>query len=144
MSIQISECVCALCAWLFATPGTVPHQAPLSMELSRQVYSSGLPFSIPGDLPGSWGLNLCLLHWQADSLQLHHVGSLKYSNRSSQTNSSQDLLFFSSNHTISLFFPRKFLTVFPLITASFFQSLILTLTSHAELVSLQLPWNCSF
>ena len=34
-----------------ATPWTVAHQAPLSMELSRQEYWSGLPFSSPGDLP---------------------------------------------------------------------------------------------
>ena len=27
------------------------HQAPLSMEFSRQVYWNGLPFPTPGDLP---------------------------------------------------------------------------------------------
>ena len=37
--------------WLFETPWTVPHQAPLSMGLSRQEYWSGLPFSSPGDPP---------------------------------------------------------------------------------------------
>ena len=36
---------------LFATPWTVTHQAPLSMEFSRQEYCSGLPVSPPGDLP---------------------------------------------------------------------------------------------
>ena len=36
---------------LFATPGTVAHQPPLSMVFSRQEYWSGLPFSPPGDLP---------------------------------------------------------------------------------------------
>ena len=36
---------------LFATPWTVTHQAPPSMEFSRQEYWSGLPFSSPGDLP---------------------------------------------------------------------------------------------
>ena len=34
-----------------ATPGTVTHQAPLSMEFSRQEHWSGLPFPTPGDLP---------------------------------------------------------------------------------------------
>ena len=34
-----------------ATPWTVAHQAPLSMEFSRQEYWSGLPCSPPGDLP---------------------------------------------------------------------------------------------
>ena len=29
---------------LFATPQTVDHQVPLSMEFSRQEYWSGLPF----------------------------------------------------------------------------------------------------
>ena len=36
---------------LFATPWTVAHQAPPSMEFSRQAYWSGLPFPSPGDLP---------------------------------------------------------------------------------------------
>ena len=36
--------------WLFATPGTVACQTPLSMEFSRQEYWSGLPFPLPGDL----------------------------------------------------------------------------------------------
>ena len=35
----------------FVAPGTVAHQAPLSMEFSREEYCSGLPFYIPGDLP---------------------------------------------------------------------------------------------
>ena len=36
---------------LFATPWTVAHQAPQSMEFFRQEYWSGLPFPSPGDLP---------------------------------------------------------------------------------------------
>ena len=36
---------------LFATPWTVAHQAPQSMEFSRQEYWSGVPFPSPGDLP---------------------------------------------------------------------------------------------
>ena len=36
---------------LFATPWTVAHQAPPSMECSRQEYWNGLPFPSPGDLP---------------------------------------------------------------------------------------------
>ena len=39
------------CVGLFATPWTVAHQAPPSMEFSRQEYWSGLPFPPPGDLP---------------------------------------------------------------------------------------------
>ena len=37
--------------WLFATPWTVAHKTPPSIEFSRQVYWSGLPFPSPGDLP---------------------------------------------------------------------------------------------
>ena len=39
------------CVRLFEIPRTVAHQAPLSMEFSRQEYWSGLPFSSPGDSP---------------------------------------------------------------------------------------------
>ena len=47
---------------LFVTPRTVPHQAPLSMEFSRQEYWSGLPSPPdPGITPGSPAL-------QADAL----------------------------------------------------------------------------
>ena len=56
--------------WLFATPWISVYQAPLSMEFSRQVYWSGLPFPLPGISP-SQGSNphlLCLMHWQVDSL----------------------------------------------------------------------------
>ena len=38
------------CVWLFATPLTIAHPAPLSMEFSRQEYQSGLPFPTPGHL----------------------------------------------------------------------------------------------
>ena len=36
---------------LFATSWTIVHQAPLSMEFSRQEYWSGLPFPSLGDIP---------------------------------------------------------------------------------------------
>ena len=39
------------CVQLFATIWVVAHQAPMSMEFSRQEYWSGLPCSLPGDLP---------------------------------------------------------------------------------------------
>ena len=38
---------------LFETPWTVAHQAPQSMEFSRQEYWNGLPFPSPGIKPGS-------------------------------------------------------------------------------------------
>ena len=63
-------------------PWTVDHQAPLSMEFFRQEHWSGLPFPLPGDLPNP-GIKLNphllnLLHWQADSLPLNHLGSLSF------------------------------------------------------------------
>ena len=38
------------CIQLCATPWAVAHQAPLSVEFSRQEYWSGLPFPSLGDL----------------------------------------------------------------------------------------------
>ena len=83
MQAQLPSCV-----QLFVTPGMVAHQAPLSVEFSRQEYWSGLPFLPPGDLPEedllspvltilSWLSCLdirvsCLLSWQVDSLPLSH------------------------------------------------------------------------
>ena len=52
--------------WLFATPWTVAHQAPLSMGFSRQEYWSGLPFLPPGDLPDS-GIKRASPTLEADS-----------------------------------------------------------------------------
>ena len=54
---------------LSVTPWTVAHQAPLPMELSRQEYWSGLPFSIPGDLPDP-GIKPESPALQSDSLPL--------------------------------------------------------------------------
>ena len=54
----LSNWVCASlthslsCVRLFATPWTVAHQSPLSMEFSRQEDWRELPFSSPGDLLG--------------------------------------------------------------------------------------------
>ena len=53
--------------WLFAVLWTVDRQAPLSMELTRQEYWSGLPFPSPGDLPNP-GIEPGLTALQADSL----------------------------------------------------------------------------
>ena len=49
------------------TQGTVAHQAPLSMGLSRQEYWSGLPCPSPGDLPNP-GIGARSPALQADSL----------------------------------------------------------------------------
>ena len=50
--LKVCVCVKSLSrVWLFATPWTIAHQAPLSMGFSRQEYWSGVPFPSPGDLP---------------------------------------------------------------------------------------------
>ena len=62
---------------VFATPWTAAHQASLSMKFSRQESWSVLPFLLQG-LFLTQGQNLYflhLLHWQADSLPLNHLGS---------------------------------------------------------------------
>ena len=47
-------CACSLsCVSLFVTPCTIAHEAPQSMEFSRQEYWSGSPFPPPGDLPNA-------------------------------------------------------------------------------------------
>ena len=48
----VHECwVVSVMSNSFAAPGTIVHQAPLSMGFSRQEYWSGLPFPSPEDLP---------------------------------------------------------------------------------------------
>ena len=49
------------CARFFVIPWTVAHQAPVSMEFSRQEYWGGKPFPPPGDLPDPGVLALLLL-----------------------------------------------------------------------------------
>ena len=49
--IHEQKCWSLSCVRLFVTPGTVAHQAPLSVGLARQEYWSGLPCPPPGDLP---------------------------------------------------------------------------------------------
>ena len=51
LEVKWSEVKLFSCVQLFATPWTVAHRAPLSIEFSRQEYWSGLPFLPPGDIP---------------------------------------------------------------------------------------------
>ena len=55
------------------TPWTVAHQAPLSMEFSRQEDWSELPFPSPGDLPDP-GIEPKSPTLQADSLPTEPPG----------------------------------------------------------------------
>ena len=63
--IYFSESVS--CAQFFVAPWTVAHQAPLSMEFSRQKYWRGLSFPSPGNLPNP-RIELQSPALQADSL----------------------------------------------------------------------------
>ena len=53
LSLCVCVCVCVWAQLLSHVPRTVAHQAPLSMEFSRQASWSGLPFPSPQDLPDS-------------------------------------------------------------------------------------------
>ena len=61
---------------LFAAPWTVAHQAPPSMEFSRQEYWSGLPFPSPGDLPDP-GIEPRSRALQADALPSEPPGKVE-------------------------------------------------------------------
>ena len=67
--VCVCVCVCVTCSVVSnsATPWTVAHQAPLSMEFTRQEYWSGLPFLSPEDLPNP-GIKPGSSTLQADSL----------------------------------------------------------------------------
>ena len=67
MWLVVVWCYSLSCLRLFVTQWTVAHQAPLSIEFSRQGSWSGLPFPSPGDLPNS-GIKPRSPALQADSL----------------------------------------------------------------------------
>ena len=73
---NINNIVCYV--WLFATLWTIGCQAPLSVEFSRWDTGVGCHFLLQGSFP-TQELNLHLLylvHWQAEALPLHQLGSL--------------------------------------------------------------------
>ena len=78
--------------WLFETPWTVAHQAPLSMEFSRQEYRSELPFPFLGDLPspGIESMSLVSLTLQAGSLLIVTPGKPMRRNRPTQERRSNE------------------------------------------------------
>ena len=82
MCVCVCVCVCLVISNSFVTPWTVAHQAPLSMEFSRQEYWSGLLFPPPGDLPdpriepGSPTLQVDSLESEPPGKPLNKVGCL--------------------------------------------------------------------
>ena len=67
-------CVTQSCPTL-CNPMDLAHQVPLSMELSRQEYWSGLPFPSPGDLPDP-GIKLQSPALHVDSFQSKPPGKI--------------------------------------------------------------------
>ena len=68
------------CIQLFATPWTVAHQAPLSMDSPGKDTGGGCHALVYGIFPiqGSNLHLLCLLHWQMGSLPLVPPGKAMY------------------------------------------------------------------
>ena len=92
------------------TPWTVAHQAPPSMEFSRQEYWSGMPFPSPGDLPGP-EIEPRSPTLQADDLPVgtdrHQKKPIKYGKNSKLLNKIRDV---ASMVVKSLFFdPELFI-----------------------------------
>ena len=75
-SVQFSSVAQSCLTLCDPTPWTVPLQAPLSIEFSRQEYQSGLPFPSPGDLPNS-AIKLRFPALLADSLPTEPLGGLE-------------------------------------------------------------------
>ena len=61
----------------FTTPWTIAHQAPLSMEFSRQEYWNRFPCPPPGESSQSRDQThiSCVSCWQVVSLPLHLLGN---------------------------------------------------------------------
>ena len=74
--VSVPVCICAQLCPALCDPVDSSLSGSSVHGLSRQEYWSGLPFPPQGDLPeqGSNLCLLCLLHWQAVSLPLHHLG----------------------------------------------------------------------
>ena len=70
VKVKVKSCL-TLC-----DPWTIAHQAPPSVEFSRQEYWSGLPFPSPGDLPDP-GIEPRPLTLQADALTSAPPGKQK-------------------------------------------------------------------
>ena len=75
--------MCVQCrVWLFKTPWTVAHPAPLSTGFPRQEYWSGFPFPSSGDLPNSgiesaclWSLALASRYFTTSTISVSGQGS---------------------------------------------------------------------
>ena len=99
-SVQVKVLVAYLCL-TFATPQSVAHQAPLSMEFSRWEYLSGLPFSSPGDLP-DLGIKFRSPALEADSLVSEPPGKSKKSIETAMVVTGDSAVCWDAGHSISV------------------------------------------
>ena len=80
--LSIWKCWSFSCFLLFVTQWTEAHQAPLSVEFSRQEYWSGLSFPSKGDIPhlriepGSPTLQQIFYHLSHQGSQIKHIVTL--------------------------------------------------------------------
>ena len=73
-------CLVAKQCPIFVTLQTIAHQAPLSVGFPSKNTGVGCHFYLQGIFLDQ-GLNPHLLHWQADSLPLSHLGNIIYLNK---------------------------------------------------------------
>ena len=78
------ECVNRSVVSNSVNPWTTAHQAPLSMDLSRQEYWNEFPFLSPETLPNP-GIKPCSPALQADSSHLSHQRSLRADSMTKQS-----------------------------------------------------------
>ena len=75
MHIHMWKCYSLSCVQLSETHRLEPTKLLYPWDFSGNT-EEGCHFLLQGIFPAQ-GLNLCLLHWQVDSLQLSHLGSPK-------------------------------------------------------------------
>ena len=126
---------------LFATLWTVAHQAPPSMEFSRQEYWSGLPFPSPGDLPNP-GTKPGSPSLQADALPSEPPGNLMSIGSSNQCHNGSDQF----QHCLDALSPANSILHHPSLLAGSEEQIKFTCLELIELViratqnsSLQIP-----
>ena len=92
-------------------PWTAAHQAPMSMEFSSKNTRLGCHFLLQGIIltQGSNPCLLCLLHWQVDSLPLHHL----------RVHSSISLLLIKSTYLIKFNSILEILTKYKILLSMF-------------------------
>ena len=102
---------------LFKTPWIVAHQAPLSLEFSRQEYWSGEPFPMPGDLPDS--MTVLTVPLKRQRLRPHT--SAWHSQCSCKSRPRQDCLLkaIPGGFVSSLFLPQPLTSAFGLQSSTF-------------------------